>query len=141
MAVAIDLGDAADIHPKNKQDVGKRLALIALAKNYGVNIPYTGPIFQSAKKEADSIKLNFREAQGLKTSDGGDLKGFAIAGSDGRFYWARAEIKGDQVVVSSTDVPDPVAVRYAWADNPVCNLVNGAGLPASPFRTDKWEEK
>jgi sialate O-acetylesterase len=140
MAVAINIGDATDIHPKNKQDVGKRLALIALAKNYGVKVQYTGPMYQSAKIEARTIRLSFSAAEGLKTSNGAELKGFAIAGADQKFHWAKAEIKGNQVVVSSTEVPDPVAVRYAWANNPVCNLVNGAGLPASPFRTDKWED-
>ncbi|WP_235884340.1 sialate O-acetylesterase [Pedobacter hiemivivus] len=140
MAVAIDIGDATDIHPKNKRDVGKRLALIALAKNYGVKTLYTGPVYQSAKTEGNVIKLNFYATQGLKTSNGAELKGFAIAGADQKFHWAKAEIKGNQVVVSSTEVLNPVAVRYAWANNPVCNLVNGAGLPASPFRTDKWED-
>lgn len=140
MAVAIDIGNAADIHPKNKQDVGKRLALIALAKNYGVKIPCSGPTYRSAKIEAGTIKLSFSDAEGLKSSDGGALKGFAIAGADQKFHWAKAEIKGKQVVVSSTEVANPVAVRYAWANNPVCNLVNGAGLPASPFRTDEWKD-
>lgn len=140
MAVSIDIGDAVDIHPKNKQDVGKRLALIALAKNYGVKVPYSGPMYQSYKIEAGTIKLSFNDAEQLKTSDGKELKGFAIAGSDQKFHWAKAVIKGKQVIVSSTDVPDPVAVRYAWANNPVCNLINGAGLPASPFKTDQWED-
>lgn len=140
MAVAIDIGDEKDIHPKNKQDVGKRLALIALAKTYGVKVAYTGPVYQSAEIESGSIKLNFSAAEGLKASDGAELKGFAIAGADQKFQRAKAEIKGKQVVVSSADVPDPVAVRYAWANNPVCNLVNGAGLPASPFRTDNWKD-
>ncbi|AOM80628.1 9-O-acetylesterase [Pedobacter steynii] len=140
MAVSIDLGDAGDIHPKNKQDVGKRLALIALAKTYGIKVPYTGPVYQSAKIESGVVKLNFTAAEGLKTSDGAELKGFAIAGSDQKFHWAKAEIKGNQIVLSSKEVPEPVAVRYAWANNPVCNLVNGVGLPASPFRTDKWAD-
>lgn len=140
MAVAIDLGDAADIHPKNKQDIGKRLALIALAKTYGVKVPYTGPVYQSAKTESGRVKLSFSAAEGLKARDGGELKGFAIAGADQKFHWAKAEIKGNQIVLSSADVPDPVAVRYAWGNNPVCNLVNAAGLPASPFRTDQWED-
>jgi sialate O-acetylesterase len=140
MAVAIDIGDGADIHPKNKQDIGKRLALIALAKTYGVNVPYTGPVYQSAKVESGAVKLSFTATEGLKTSDGAELKGFAIAGADQKFHWAKAEIKGNQIVVSSTEVPDPVAVRYAWGNNPVCNLVNVTGLPASPFRTDQWED-
>lgn len=140
MAVAIDIGEAEDIHPKNKQEVGKRLALIALAKTYGVKVAYTGPVYQSAKIESGRVKINFAAAEGLKARDGAELKGFAIAGADQKFHWAKAEIKGAQVVVSSAAVPEPVAVRYAWANNPVCNLVNGAGLPASPFRTDHWED-
>jgi sialate O-acetylesterase len=138
MAVIIDAGDEKDIHPKNKQDVGKRLALIALAKNYKVKVPYSGPVYQSQKIEGNAIKLNFKATDGgLKTSDGAALKGFAVAGADQKFYWAKAEIKGNQVLVSSDKVANPVSVRYAWANNPVCNLVNGAGLPASPFRTDQ----
>ena len=140
MAVAIDIGDAKDIHPKNKQEVGKRLALIALAKTYGVKVPYTGPVYQSAKTESGTIKLSFSTAEGLKTSDGAGLKGFAIAGADQKFHWAKAEIKENQIVVSSREVPNPVAVRYAWSNNPDCNLVSNAGLPASPFRTDQWED-
>jgi sialate O-acetylesterase len=140
MAVTIDVGDAVDIHPKNKQDVGKRLALIALAKTYGVKTPYSGPMVQSQKINGNSIKLTFKFAdKGLKAKSGA-LKGFAIAGADQKFHWAEANIKGKQIVVSSKEVPNPVAVRYAWADNPVCNLVNGAGLPASPFRTDDWQD-
>ena len=141
MAVAIDIGDAADIHPKNKQDVGLRLALIALAKDYGVKIPYSGPVYKSQQKTGNSIKLTFTAADGgLKAKDGAELKGFAIAGADQKFHWATATIKGNQIIVSSPDVANPVAVRYAWANNPVCNLVNGAGLPASPFKTDTWKD-
>lgn len=138
MSVTIDIGDAADIHPKNKQDVGKRLALIALAKNYKVKIPYSGPVYHSKKVVGNSIRVTFKATDGgLKTSDGAALKGFAIAGADQKFYWADAEIKGNQVVLRSAEVPNPVAVRYAWANNPICNLINGAGLPASPFSADK----
>lgn len=141
MAVAIDIGEAQDIHPKNKQEVGRRLALIALAKNYGVKIPYSGPIYQTSTSVGGSMKLTFTAADGgLKTSDGSELKGFAIAGADQKFYWATAKIIGNQVVVSSPDVPKPVSVRYAWANNPVANFVNGAGLPASPFKTDSWPD-
>lgn len=141
MAVSIDIGDAVDIHPKNKQDVGKRLAFIALAKNYGVKIPYSGPVYQSQKIDGGAINLTFKAADGgLKTSDGAELKGFAIAGADQKFHWAKAVIKGNQVVVSSSEVPNPVSVRYAWANNPVCNFVNGADLPASPFKTDNWPD-
>lgn len=141
MAVTIDIGDEQDVHPKNKQEVGRRLALIALAKTYGVKLPYSGPLFQSQKINGNTINLSFKFTDGgLKAGNGGFLTGFSIAGADQKFHWAKATIKGNQVVVSSTEVPNPVAVRYAWARNPVCNLYNGAGLPASPFRTDDWQD-
>ena len=140
MAVAIDLGDANDIHPGNKQDVGKRLALWALNKNYGFDIQYSGPLYQSFTTEGNKIILEFSHSyDGLKTSDGQKLTGFAIAGSDGKFIWANAEIKGSKVVVWSPQIAEPVAVRYAWSANPACNLINSGGLPASPFRTDDFE--
>jgi sialate O-acetylesterase len=139
MAVAIDIGDAVDIHPKNKEDVGKRLALWALAKTYGVKTPYSGPIYRDMETKGNKIVLRFDHADGgLVTKDGGPLKGFAIAAADRKFVWADAKVEGDTVVVSSDKVAEPVAVRYAWADNPICNLYNKAGLPASPFRTDAW---
>ena len=138
MAVIIDIGEADDIHPKNKQDVGKRLALNALAQTYGKDIPYSGPMYQSMQIEGDNIRLTFNHVyDGLKAK-GGKLTGFAIAGEDRHFVWADAVIDGNTVVVSSPAVPNPVAVRYGWASNPVCNLYNSAGLPASPFRTDSW---
>ncbi|MBO9674396.1 MAG: 9-O-acetylesterase [Sphingobacteriaceae bacterium] len=140
MATIIDIGDAKDIHPKNKQEVGRRLALIALAKTYGLKINYSGPVYQSSKIEGKHILLTFGNSQnGLKTADGGALTGFAIAGADKKFYWAKASIKGNQIMVSSDQVPNPVAVRYAWGNNPACNLVSNDGLPASPFRTDTWK--
>ena len=139
MAVTIDVGDAADIHPKNKQDVGKRLALAALARAYGRDIPYSGPLYQSMKVEGDSVRLRFQHVDGGLVAQGGEpLRGFAIAGDDRNFVWADAKIDGNTIVVRSDKVARPVAVRYAWADNPVCNLFNKAGLPASPFRTDDW---
>ncbi|GHT54160.1 9-O-acetylesterase [Bacteroidia bacterium] len=138
MAVTIDIGEAKDIHPKNKQDVGLRLALNARAKTYNEKIPYSGPVYQSYKIQGDEIHIRF-SADKLKTSDCSEIKGFAIAGSDHVFHWANAVIKGNEVTVSSPEVKFPVAVRYAWADNPVCNLYDGAGLPASPFRTDNWK--
>ena len=139
MAVIIDIGDANDIHPKNKQDVGKRLALWALAKTYAKNLTYAGPIYKSMKIEANKIILQFEHVGGGLVAGGGEpLKGFAIAGVDRKFVWADAQINGNTVVVSSDKVAEPVAVRYAWADNPVCNLYNKEGLPASPFRTDDW---
>ncbi|HDP35249.1 MAG TPA: sialate O-acetylesterase [Candidatus Hydrogenedentes bacterium] len=139
MATIIDIGEADDIHPKNKQDVGKRLALIALKKDYGKKVVWSGPMYKSMKVRDDKIIIRFDHADGgLATSDGEAVKGFAIAGEDRKFVWADAVIKGKTVVVSSPQVAKPAAVRYAWAINPVCNLVNGAGLPASPFRTDAW---
>ncbi|NII82273.1 MULTISPECIES: sialate O-acetylesterase [unclassified Pedobacter] len=139
MATIIDIGDAKDIHPKNKQEVGRRLALIALAKTYGQKINYSGPVYQSNKIEGKQILLTFVNSQnGLKAADGAALTGFAIAGADKKFYWAKASIRGNQIIVSSDQVANPVAVRYAWGNNPVCNLVSNDGLPASPFRTDTW---
>lgn len=131
MAVIIDKGDANDIHPKDKQTVGHRLALIARANTYGEKVSCSGPMYRSYQVEGDKIVLSFDHTDGgLKSLDGGELKGFAIAGRDHKFHWAKAEIVGDKIVVSAPDaVPYPVAVRYAWADNPVCNLYNGAGLP------------
>lgn len=140
MATIIDIGDAKDIHPKNKQEVGRRLGLIALAKTYGQKINFSGPVYQSYKVEGKQIALNFGNTEnGLKISNGEELKGFAIAGADKKFYWAKATVKGNQIIVSSSEVANPVAVRYAWGNNPVCNLVSNSGLPASPFRTDTWQ--
>jgi sialate O-acetylesterase len=138
MAVAIDLGEAENIHPKNKQEVGRRLALVAEATVYYRDHEFSGPLFAGAQTEDGKIRLSFRNSQGLKASDGGKLKGFAIAGEDKKFVWADAAIEGDHVIVSSPAVKEPFAVRYAWGDNPECNLINETGLPASPFRTDEW---
>jgi len=139
MAVIIDIGEANNIHPKNKQDVGKRLAKWALGTTYGKKIVYSGPLYKSMKIEPGKVILSFDHVgSGLVAKGGGPLKGFAIAGEDRKFVWADAKIEADTVVVSSDKVPRPVAVRYAWADNPVCNLYNKEGLPASPFRTDDW---
>jgi sialate O-acetylesterase len=138
-AVIIDIGEADDIHPKNKQDVGRRLALNALAIAYGRDIVYSGPVYRSMEIEGDRIRLHFDHVGGgLMAKGGGSLKGFAIAGEDRKFVWADANIEGDLVVVHSDGVPNPAAVRYAWANNPECNLYNEEGLPASPFRTDSW---
>lgn len=137
MAVAIDVGEANDIHPKNKQDVGKRLALWALAETYDKDIVYSGPLYKSMKIRGNKIILSFDHVgEGLVAENGEPLKGFAIAGQDFEFVWANAEIKGDKVVVWSERVSKPIFARYGWANNPVCNLYNEAGLPASPFRTD-----
>ena len=141
MAVTIDIGDDKDIHPKNKQDVGLRLALNARAKTYNQKISYSGPIYENYKIEQNKIRISFKNTDnGLKAKGTSQLKGFAIAGADHVFYWADAIIDGNEVMVSSPKVKYPVAVRYAWADNPVCNLYNGADLPASPFRTDDWRD-
>jgi len=140
MAVTIDIGEAKDIHPKNKQEVGRRLALNALAKTYGKDIPYSGPMYESMKIEGNKVRMHFTNADGgLKIKGGKQLKGFAIAGADKKFVWAKAKIDGNDVIVWNSKIKNPVAVRYAWAANPVCNLYNGAGLPASPFRTDDWK--
>ena len=136
VALAIDIGEAEDIHPTNKQEVGRRLAIDALATVYGKDVEYSGPTFRGMEVHANSIRLSFDHADGLMIQGGGKLEGFAIAGQDGGFEWADAVIDGEGVVVSSTLVDLPVAVRYAWADNPACNLANKAGLPAVPFRTD-----
>lgn len=141
MAVAIDIGDADDIHPKNKQEVGRRLALAALAKVYMRELVYSGPVFDLMRVEGDRIRLTFwHVGSGLEANDGEELRCFSIAGADGKFVWAEAQIEGDTVVVSSEEVSEPVAVRYAWQDNPgEVNFYNKEGLPASPFRTDDWE--
>ena len=136
VALAIDIGEADDVHPTNKQEVGHRLSLDALATVYGKDIEYSGPTFRGMEVHANSIRLSFDHADGLMVQGGGKLEGFAIAGQDGKFEWADAVVDGDGVVVSSTLVDLPVAVRYAWANNPACNLANKAGLPAVPFRTD-----
>lgn len=139
MAVTIDIGDADDIHPKNKQDVGKRLALQALAQVYDYDIVNSGPLYRTYKIENDKIRLYFDHiGTGLIAKGGQTLQGFAVAGEDSNFVWAKAVIEDETVIVSSPNVPKPVAVRYAWADNPLCNLYNQEGLPASPFRTDDW---
>jgi sialate O-acetylesterase len=140
MAVAIDIGDAKDIHPKNKQEVGRRLALNALATVYYKEIDYSGPLPSGVQQEDGKMRITFRYAEGLKTTDGGKPKGFAIAGADKKIYWAEAEIQGDHVILQSAKVADPVAVRYGWQDNPEVNLINGSGLPASPFRSDDWAQ-
>jgi sialate O-acetylesterase len=139
MAVAIDIGEAADIHPKNKQEVGRRLALAARAKTYHQSVPFSGPLYAGYTLEENQIRIHFNHAEGLKAVDGKALSGFAIAGSDHIFHWASAKIDGKELIVYSPEVNYPVAVRYAWADNPDGNLENSAGLPASPFRTDDWK--
>jgi sialate O-acetylesterase len=159
MAVTIDIGEAKDIHPKNKLAVGDRLAAIALAQDYGKQVPYSGPLFKSMKISGGKAYLSFTDTIGglvtrplaptyhintarqltaplVRNSPKSELEGFAIRGADKKWVWANAKIEGDSVIVWSDEVPAPTDVRYAWADNPFCNLYNGAGFPASPFRTD-----
>lgn len=160
-AILIDIGESADIHPRNKSDVGERLARIALAKDYGKQIVYAGPVYDSVKFGEGRAVLSFKHTDGglvakplpetydvrtgtketaplVRNSPESQLEGFAICGADKVWHWADAKIEGDTVIVSSAKVAEPVAVRYAWANNPTCNLYNGAGLPAVPFRTDDF---
>lgn len=160
-AVLVDIGESGDIHPRNKKDVGDRLAIIALARDYNKSVPYSGPVYDSMKIEDGKAILIFKHAENglvarplpqtydiksltketapiVRNSPASQLEGFAICGEDKKWVWADARIQGNTVVVSSDKVSTPVAVRYAWADNPTCNLSNSAGLPASPFRTDDF---
>ncbi len=160
-AVLIDIGESGDIHPRNKKVAGERLARLALANDYGKSLPDSGPVLKSVKIEGDKIRLSFDKAEeGLtaaplaptftvisktgetaplvRNSPDSPLEGFAICGEDRKWVWADAKIDGDSVIVWSEKIPAPVAVRYAWSDNPTCNLTNTAGLPASPFRTDDF---
>jgi sialate O-acetylesterase len=137
MAVATDIGEAHNVHPKNKEDVGDRLCRIALANVYGRQIEFSGPVYESMKVEGGAIRLKFSHLGGGLVAKGGPLKWFVIAGEDMKFVTADARIDGDTVVVSSPQVPAPAAVRYAWVNFPDgCNLFNAAGLPAAQFRTD-----
>jgi sialate O-acetylesterase len=139
MVVSADLGDVNDPHPRNKQDVGKRLARAARATVYGEKIAYQGPTYKQVKVENGKIRIHFDHLHGgLVTTDKEPPKGFAIAGEDKKFVWAKAKIDGNTVLVWSETVPQPVAVRYAWADMPLCNLTNKEGLPVVPFRTHPW---
>ncbi len=138
MAVTIDIGDEHDIHPKNKQEVGRRLSLLALRDVYNADVVKCGPVFRSMSLDGSQVHLRFDHADSLGVAQSDSvLKGFSIAGDDGIFQWAEAEIRDSLVIVWHPSVLDPKDVRYGWADNPECNLVNEAGLPASPFRTDK----
>lgn len=140
LAVTIDLGDPKDQHPTNKKEVGERLALAAYGVAYGDRIVYSGPAFDSLRVEGNALRLYFSHTgSGLTTPNGEPLKGFAVAGPDKVFHWAEARIAGNQVMIGSRAVPNPVAVRYGWAGSPDCNLYNREGLPASPFRSDEWE--
>jgi len=139
LAVTLELGDAKDVHTTHKQEVGRRLALLALAKTYGQKLVCSGPVFRSMKVDGSAIRLQFDLCGSpLSARDNAPLAGFAIAGEDRNWVWGVASIAGDSVIVSSPKVSSPVAVRYAWSANPIGNLINHAGLPASPFRTDAW---
>ena len=140
MATAIDIGEATDIHPHNKQEVGRRLALAARHVAYGdKKLIDRGPTYAGMAVAGNTISLKFSQSgAGLAVKNGPALQGFAVAGADRQFHWATAEVVGKKVVVQSPAVPRPVAVRYNWADNPSGNLVNKEGLPAVPFRTDSW---
>lgn len=159
--VLIDAGEEADIHPRNKWLVGERLAAIVLAETYGLDVPFESPVFDSYQVEGSQIRIHFRHAGGglmakplpeqyqpksvdprtvplVRNSPDSELEGFAICGEDGQFHWADARIEGSSVVVSSPEVPKPVAVRYAWSDHPLVNLYNAEGFPAASFRTDDF---
>lgn len=140
MAAAIDVGDGTDIHPRDKHSVGERLARWALAETYGHGGMPSGPLYADMTIESGNrLRIRFRYAEGLHTRDGKNPRQVAIAGMDRVFRWAESAIEGDTLVVWHPDIDRPAAVRYAWANNPEgCNLENGTGLPASPFRTDSW---
>ena len=138
MAVTMDIGDPNDIHPRNKQEVGRRLALLALSRTYGVEgLVDSGPAYAGSVVEGDAMRLSFAQAEGLTSGDTAPSH-FTIAGADRVFHPAQAVIEGATVLVQSDAVPRPVAVRFAWGDADEPNLKNGAGLPASSFRTDDW---
>jgi sialate O-acetylesterase len=138
LAVTIDTGDADNIHPQDKKEVGERLALCALARHYGEKVVYTGPTFNSVERLTGSLRLHFTHTDGGLIVKGGKLEEFSVAGEDHKWHWADARVEGDTVVVRSSVVPDPKEARYAWQSNPAATLFNGAGLPAVPFRTDDW---
>jgi sialate O-acetylesterase len=136
-AVIIDIGEGLDIHPKNKEDVGRRLARLALKKDYGKNIVDSGPVFDSMSVEGDTVRIRFKNAAGGLVAKEKPT-GFAVAGEDKKFVWADAKVEGETVVLKSPAVGKPVAVRYAWGNNPEVSLYNRTNLPAAPFRTDDW---
>jgi len=160
-AVLIDAGESDDIHPRDKKSAGLRLARIALAREYGRPVTSSGPVFESVQIEGEAVRIRFSHTDGglvaaplgavhhvrrsagetsplVWNSPGSRVEGFAICDADRKWEWAQAQIEGDSVRVWSDCVSSPIAVRYAWSDNPTCNLANGAGLPASPFRTDNF---
>ncbi len=142
LVCTIDLGEPRNVHPRNKSEVGVRLYQLALARTYGIDVEYAGPRFLSAKAEGNRMRVQFADiGTGLKSIDGGPLRGFAVAGEDRAFHKATALIDGDTVVVESPEVPEPISVRYAWAASPSCNLAGANGMPAWPFRSDTWPGK
>lgn len=161
MAVLIDLGEEGDLHPRNKRDVGERLARVALARGYGKDLPWSAATFASAERQGAAMRIRFHSTYGRLTvrplpetyaprstqpavvplrrrAPGGSIEGFAICGRDRRWFWAEAHVDDETVIVSAPEVPEPVDVRYGWADNPTCHLYNGADLPVAPFRTDDF---
>jgi sialate O-acetylesterase len=138
MSVNADLGEETDLHPKNKQEIGRRLALCALAKVYGQDLPFSGPLYEKHEIIGGEIHVRFQHAQGGLVSKDNALRGFAVAGGDRKWVKANATVQGDRVVVSSPEIHEPEAVRYGWTNYPDGNLTNTSGLPASPFRTDSW---
>ncbi len=138
LAITIDTGEADNIHPKDKLPVGERLALLALAQHYGRNVVASGPTYRAMERSGHAIRIQFDHLAGGLKVHGDKLEEFSVAGSDRQWHWATAAIEADTVVVSAPDVPEPVAVRYAWQSNPKATLFNAAGLPAAPFRSDDW---
>jgi sialate O-acetylesterase len=138
MAVTIDIGDAKKIHPANKQELGRRLALIAKARLYGFAVPFSGPEFLNASQEGQALRVHFKQTGIALKTHGQSAEALEVAGADKIFHSATAEIENGTLLVSSLSVPDPVAVRYAWTDAPVASLYDGAGLPVAPFRSDDW---
>ena len=140
-AVTIDLGEASDIHPRNKREVGLRLARWAMANDYGIKVDFRSPVYKSMSTEDGKAIVNFEHVgKGLRTVDAREVQGFAISGNDRNWFRAEAKIiDGDRIQVWSDKVLNPVAVRYAWANNPICNVYSKSGLPLTPFRSDDWE--
>ena len=140
LVVTLDLGAAHNLHPPRKAEIGERLTLLALGKVYRANLEFSGPVLERSQFEGAEVHLEFSHAAGLRARGGTDVQGFSVAGVDQKFLPATAKISGTVVTVASPLVPHPVAVRYAWAGNPICNLINATGLPAEPFRTDTWPD-
>lgn len=142
MVVTTDIGDADSIHPRNKQEVGRRLGLAARAIAYGQNVVYFGPLYSSMEVEEGKVRLQFAHCEDGLAASGNRayVQGFEIAGPDRRFYAADGALEGNTVILHSDSVSQPVAVRYSWRNYPNGNLFNESGLPASPFRTDDWDD-